>query len=65
MKNTNAAILELSNVGIGLPSSGAGQWAVRDISLTIESITISFVGESGSGKTSLIMLIAGLEKAIL
>ena len=37
---------------------------LRDIDLeTQQKETISIVGESGSGKTSLIMMIAGLEKA--
>ena len=61
MKNTNAAILELSNVGIGLPLGADRQWAVRDVSLTIlPQQTLCLVGESGSGKSVIAQAIMGI-----
>ncbi len=66
MKNTNAAILELSNVGIGLPLGADRQWAVRDISLTIlPQQTLCLVGESGSGKSVIAQAIMGILPAAL
>ena len=66
MKNTNAAILGLSNVGIGLPLGADRQWAVRDISLTIlPQQTLCLVGESGSGKSVIAQAIMGILPAAL
>ena len=57
-------LLKLNQVNLTYQTSDESIKVLKDIDLkTMKKETISFVGESGSGKTSLIMLIAGLEKA--
>ena len=57
-------LLKLNQVNLTYQTSNDSIKVLKDVDLkTMKKETISFVGESGSGKTSLIMLIAGLEKA--
>ena len=57
-------LLKLNKVNLTYQTGNDSIKVLKDIDLkTKKKETISFVGESGSGKTSLIMLIAGLEKA--
>ena len=57
-------LLKLNQVNLTYQTGNDNIKVLKDINLkTMKKETISFVGESGSGKTSLIMLIAGLEKA--
>jgi len=57
-------LLKLNQVNLTYQTGNDSIKVLKDIDLkTMKKETISFVGESGSGKTSLIMLIAGLEKA--
>ena len=57
-------LLKLNQVNLTYQTGDESIKVLKDIDLkTMKKETISFVGESGSGKTSLIMLIAGLEKA--
>ena len=57
-------LLKLNQVNLSYQTGDESIKVLKDIDLkTMKKETISFVGESGSGKTSLIMLIAGLEKA--
>lgn len=59
-----ATLLKLKKVNLKYQTGNKVIKVLRDIDLeTQQKETISIVGESGSGKTSLIMLIAGLEKA--
>ena len=61
---TMSELLKLNQVNLTYQTSDESIKVLKDIDLkTMKKETISFVGESGSGKTSLIMLIAGLEKA--
>ena len=58
------SLLKLKKVNLKYQTGNKVIKVLRDIDLTTKpKETISIVGESGSGKTSLIMLIAGLEKA--
>ena len=58
-----ATLLKLKKVNLKYQTGNKVIKVLRDIDLeTQQKETISIVGESGSGKTSLIMLIAGLEK---
>ena len=57
-------LLKLNQINLTYQTGDESIKVLKDIDLkTMKKETISFVGESGSGKTSLIMLIAGLEKA--
>ena len=57
------ALLRLKNVNLKYQTGKETIKVLQDIDLTTKTKeTISVVGESGSGKTSLIMLIAGLER---
>ena len=57
-------LLKLNQINLTYQTGDETIKVLKDIDLkTMKKETISFVGESGSGKTSLIMLIAGLEKA--
>lgn len=59
-----STILRLKNVNLKYQTGKDLIKVLQGIDLTTKrKETISIVGESGSGKTSLIMLIAGLEKA--
>ena len=61
---TMRELLKLNQVNLTYQTGDESIKVLKDIDLkTMKKETISFVGESGSGKTSLIMLIAGLEKA--
>ena len=56
-------LLKLNKVNLKYQTGKDNIRVLKDINLTTKKKeTISIVGESGSGKTSLIMLIAGLEK---
>ena len=56
-------LIKLSNLSLTLKSDAGKINVLKDISLEIPyGQTVSIVGPSGAGKTSLIMLIAGLEK---
>ena len=58
-----SALLKLKKVNLKYQTGKDIIRVLKDIDLTTKKKeTISIVGESGSGKTSLIMLIAGLEK---
>jgi putative ABC transport system ATP-binding protein len=57
-------LLRLKNINLKYQTGKELIKVLQGIDLTIKKKeTISIVGESGSGKTSLIMLVAGLEKA--
>jgi putative ABC transport system ATP-binding protein len=59
-----STLLRLKNVNLKYQTGKDLIKVLQGIDLTTKrKETISIVGESGSGKTSLIMLIAGLEKA--
>jgi putative ABC transport system ATP-binding protein len=59
-----ATLLRLKNINLKYQTGKELIKVLQGIDLTTKKKeTISIVGESGSGKTSLIMLIAGLEKA--
>jgi putative ABC transport system ATP-binding protein len=59
-----SVLLKLKNVNLKYETNKKPISVLKGINLTSKTgETISIVGESGSGKTSLIMLIAGLEKA--
>ena len=59
-----SVLLKLKNVNLKYETNKKLISVLKGINLTSKTDeTISVVGESGSGKTSLIMLIAGLEKA--
>ena len=59
-----STLLKLKNVNLKYETNKKPISVLKGINLTSKTDeTISIVGESGSGKTSLIMLIAGLEKA--
>ena len=59
-----STLLRLKNINLKYQTGKELIKVLQGIDLTTEKKeTISIVGESGSGKTSLIMLIAGLEKA--
>ena len=59
-----STLLRLKNVNLKYQTGKDLIKVLQGIDLTtMRKETISIVGESGSGKTSLIMLIAGLEKA--
>lgn len=59
-----SVLLKLKNVNLKYETNKKPISVLKGINLTSKTDeTISIVGESGSGKTSLIMLIAGLEKA--
>ena len=56
-------LLKLIDVNLTYRTNGNLIKVLQDVSFELnQNETISIVGESGSGKTSLIMLIAGLEK---
>ena len=58
------SLLKLKKVNLKYQTGNKVIKVLRDIDLSTKpKETISIMGESGSGKTSLIMLIAGLEKA--
>jgi putative ABC transport system ATP-binding protein len=59
-----APVISLNQVGLNL-TSGAGEVNIlRDITLSIpRGQTVGLVGPSGAGKTSLMMIVAGLERA--
>ena len=59
-----SVLLKLKNVNLKYETNKKPISVLKGINLNSKTDeTISIVGESGSGKTSLIMLIAGLEKA--
>jgi putative ABC transport system ATP-binding protein len=60
----DAPVISLIHVGLNL-TSGAGEVNIlRDITLSVpRGQTVGLVGPSGAGKTSLMMIVAGLERA--
>ncbi|CAN1592658.1 COG4181 Predicted ABC-type transport system involved in lysophospholipase L1 biosynthesis, ATPase component [Candidatus Pelagibacterales bacterium] len=56
-------LLELQDIHLNYKTESAAVEVIRGVSLKINSNeSVAIVGKSGSGKTSLIMLIAGLER---
>ena len=56
-------LLELQDIHLNYKTESTAVEVIRDVSLKINSNeSVAIVGKSGSGKTSLIMLIAGLER---
>ena len=57
-------VIDLSDVGLSLPSLAGSVEILRDINLTIsQGERVAVTGPSGSGKSSLLMITAGLERA--
>ena len=57
-------MVRLDNVELTLPSTAGPVHILRGLSLAVErGETVSIVGPSGSGKSSMMMIIAGLERA--
>src|SRR3546814_14781822 len=60
-----AAMIALDSVELTLPSAAGPVHILRGLDLIVErGETVSVVGPSGSGKSSMMMIIAGLERAI-
>ncbi|WP_282604893.1 ABC transporter ATP-binding protein [Pelagibius sp. Alg239-R121] len=58
------SIIDLESIELTLPSSAGPVHILRGLSLNIErGETVSVVGPSGSGKSSMMMIMAGLERA--
>ena len=56
-------LLELQDIHLNYKTESTAVEVIRGVSLKISSNeSVAIVGKSGSGKTSLIMLIAGLER---
>jgi putative ABC transport system ATP-binding protein len=56
-------LLELQDIHLNYKTESTAVEVIRGVSLKINSNeSVAIVGKSGSGKTSLIMLIAGLER---
>src|SRR3546814_12382466 len=59
-----AAMIALDSVELTLPSAAGQVHILRGLDLIVErGETVSVVGPSGSGKSSMMMIIAGLERA--
>ncbi len=57
-------MIDLANVELTLPSSAGPVHILRGLSLSVpDGQSLSVVGPSGSGKSSMMMIIAGLERA--
>ncbi len=64
LANPAAAMITLEDVELTLPSAAGPVHILRGLDLTIDrGETVSVVGPSGSGKSSMMMIIAGLERA--
>src|SRR3546814_540332 len=58
------AMIALESVELTLPSAAGPVHILRGLDLIVEpGETVSVVGPSGSGKSSMMMIIAGLERA--
>lgn len=56
-------IFDLDNIGLSLPVSGGDRTILRDITFAVtQGEILTIVGASGTGKTSLLRLLAGLNR---
>lgn len=64
MSKSSSPLINLQNVDLTYSESGKPLGILQDVNLQVdEGESVALTGPSGSGKSSLMMLIAGLEKA--